>query len=654
MFAFSLSFFTDPHLRRNLAALGLSPRFGLPGQGDWVLVWGCKPVAQRGRVIARWRGAKVVTAEDGFLRSVRTGREGEPGFSFVLDDLGVYFETSRASRLQVHMDQVAATGPSAGAASHLDRWCRSGLSKYNVAEELSVDLPDRFVLVVDQTRGDASIPGAGASDVTFKAMLAAAKADHPDKTMVVKTHPETAAGHRGGHFSSGEADILYDRPARPVDLLARAEAVYCVSSLFGLEAILHGHKPVVFGDAFYAGRGLTEDRHARTQPKAALTREALFDATYLRYARYVDRARGVEIEFDGALDALSDLTRAFRVTGKPLVMAGMRLWKRGFLRRMFPALKKFDDAPSGAQDVAVWAGKVTPQILSACADHGTECYRMEDGFIRSRGLGAELVVPASVTLDDCGIYYDPSGPSRLEQLIAASTDLPETALSRAARLRAQVIETGISKYNLDGHAPSIGAAEGQEIVLVPGQVEDDQSILKGTSSVRTNTALLQAARQAFPKAWILYKPHPDVLAGLRDGGQKGADHADQVIENADISELLGRVDRVATMTSLTGFEALIRGIPVTVFGQPFYAGWSLTEDRVRQSERRKEPISLDGLVHAALIDYPYYWDPATGLPCGPETVVARLAERAPDRRSRRLRFLAKAQGLAASYAHLWR
>ena len=33
-----------------------------------------------------------------------------------------------------------------------------------------------------------------------------------------------------------------------------------------------------------------------------------------------------------------------------------------------------------------------------------------------------------------------------------------------------------------------------------------------------------------------------------------------------------------TMTSLAGFEALLRGKPVTTHGQPFYAGWGLTED----------------------------------------------------------------------------
>ncbi|MEM7439746.1 MAG: capsular polysaccharide biosynthesis protein [Pseudomonadota bacterium] len=659
VFAFSLSFFTNKHLRRGLAALGVKPRFGLPGKGDWVLVWGRKPVAKRGQAIARWRGARVLTLEDGFLRSVRTGREGEPGFSYVMDDLGIYFDTSAPSRLQQLMDQVAAEGPTSDAAKALSRWRASGLSKYNAGARTPLGgLPDSYVLVIDQTRGDASLIGAGASAETFETMLATAKAENPGKTILLKSHPEVSAGQRPGHFSPGDEDdavVFWDKGGPLGDFFAQAEAVYCVSSLMGLEAVLHGLRPIVFGDAFYCGRGLTDDRHARTPAKPALSVEGLFDATYRRYVRYVDRALGEEVGFDFALNALRDVTRAHRLTGRPLIMAGMRLWKRGFLRRMFASVARFDDAPvTPDTDVAVWAGKATPELVRSCSKAHKVLYRMEDGFLRSRGLGAELVVPASLALDDQGIYYDPSHPSRMEQLIAASVDLAAADLARAHALRQSVVEAGVSKYNLVGEGADFGNAPGQQIILVPGQVEDDQSILKGTAEVRTNAGLLGATRAAFPDAWIVYKPHPDVVAGLRDGGQPGSDAANQVLENESITDLLSRVDRVATMTSLTGFEALLRGIPVTVFGQPFYAGWGLTDDRAPKISRRGEPVTLDGLTHAALIDYPLYWDPVTGLPCGPESVVKRLSVVTPDRRSRRLRLLAKAQGLAASYAHLWR
>jgi capsular polysaccharide export protein len=37
--------------------------------------------------------------------------------------------------------------------------------------------------------------------------------------------------------------------------------------------------------------------------------------------------------------------------------------------------------------------------------------------------------------------------------------------------------------------------------------------------------------------------------------------------------LINQVNEVWTMTSLLGFEALIRGKSVTCLGLPFYCGW---------------------------------------------------------------------------------
>ena len=92
--------------------------------------------------------------------------------------------------------------------------------------------------------------------------------------------------------------------------------------------------------------------------------------------------------------------------------------------------------------------------------------------------------------------------------------------------------------------------------------------------------------------------------------------------------LLGMVDQVHCLTSLTGFEALLRGLPVTVWGSPFYAGWGLTADRGPPfpPERRLRQLSIDGLVAACLILYPRCLDPVTQLPCPPEVLLERLAQ----------------------------
>jgi len=189
---------------------------------------------------------------------------------------------------------------------------------------------------------------------------------------------------------------------------------------------------------------------------------------------------------------------------------------------------------------------------------------------------------------------------------------------------------------------------------VPGQVEDDASIRLGAGEVRSNLALLQNVRAENPDAVILYKPHPDVEAGLRPGAVEAEGLADQIVSGCDPAALLSKVEEVWTMTSLLGFEALLRGVSVTTIGAPFYAGWGLTHDLGDVPPRRRARPSLAGLVHATLIDYPRYLDPVTGKACPVEIVVERLVHGPLPRAGRCNRLLAKLQGAFATHAHWWR
>ena len=152
------------------------------------------------------------------------------------------------------------------------------------------------------------------------------------------------------------------------------------------------------------------------------------------------------------------------------------------------------------------------------------------------------------------------------------------------------------------------------MVLVPGQVEDDASIRFGCDTVQgvhTNLGLLQAARAQFPDAFIVFKPHPDVTSGNRVGRVALAvarQWADHVEVQASVVSCIEACDVVVTMTSLTGFDALLRGKQVVVHGRPFYAGWGLTQD-VLPVPRRERSLTLDELVAGALLHYPLYWDP---------------------------------------------
>lgn len=238
-------------------------------------------------------------------------------------------------------------------------------------------------------------------------------------------------------------------------------------------------------------------------------------------------------------------------------------------------------------------------------------FRVEDGFVRSRGLGAELVPALSLCLDQRGIYYDATRASDLKSLLQNGRELRRDQLIRVEKLIARLIKSNISKYNLTGRDADL--PQGYRI-LVPGQVQDDASVELGADKVRTNLDLLRKVRANHPDAIIPYMPHPDVIAGLRKGHidpETALEFCNQILENANIADLLDQVDVVHTITSLTGFEALLRGRDVTTCGAPFYAGWGLTSDLGKTPTRRQRQITVEELLHRTLIDYPRYWDPVT-------------------------------------------
>jgi len=281
-------------------------------------------------------------------------------------------------------------------------------------------------------------------------------------------------------------------------------------------------------------------------------------------------------------------------------------------------------AAAGDGTIAVWPSRM-PKRLETLA--GNRLVRIEDGFIRSIGLGADLHPPLSIVVDRSGIYYDPSRPSDLETILE-KVAFPPVLLARAEALIDTIILRGISKYASETPAP-VRARPTKRTILVPGQVEDDLSVRCGGAGVTGNLDLLRRARAAEPHAHILFKPHPDVDAGHRRGHVADTnlrEYADEIVRGESMPSLLARVDGVHVLTSLTGFEALLRGLDVTVHGQPFYAGWGLTRDLAVPVARRTRNLSLTELVAGTLILYPRYLDPVTERPCSPETLLQRFAE----------------------------
>ncbi|MGH8513797.1 MAG: hypothetical protein ACREV8_07620, partial [Gammaproteobacteria bacterium] len=292
-------------------------------------------------------------------------------------------------------------------------------------------------------------------------------------------------------------------------------------------------------------------------------------------------------------------------------------------------------------------------LETECARAGIELRHVEDGFVRSAGLGASFVQPSSLVFDSRGIFYDSRGPSDIEVMLEEA-EFPPDLVERARQLREKLVATRTTKYNVDAVRQERIDGKGRPIVLVPGQVEDDASIQRGSPTFKHNIDLLEAVRKRHPDAFVVYKPHPDVEAGFRRGrvpAERAQNFADRIVTNAPILDLIETCDSVETMTSLAGFEALLRGKPVTTHGQPFYAGWGLTEDLCPVA-RRTRGRSLDELVAVALILYPRYLDPISRLRCTPELLVERLASAGQRQRTPTEKLMRALQISAARALHI--
>lgn len=650
-----------PHLGALLGAerVVVRPTDGHAARVDAVVGWGNKANTAVARDFAERHHLPYWRAEDGFLRSIGLGHTGEPPLSMVLDDAGIYYDARQPSRLEQLLVTDGAGDPLDDPAllerarAAMARIRAGRLSKYNGSPVAPLELGpvrgDRRVLVVDQTRGDLSV-GCGLADAaSFEAMLAAALAESPEAEILVKTHPDVVSGAKRGYLEAvgGRPRVrLLADAVNPIALLEEVDRVYVVTSQLGFEALMLGKPVTCFGVPFYAGWGLTDDRADVPRRGRARTVEQLFAAAYLLYPRYVDPDSGEPCEIEPVIEHLALQRAEFARNRGTIYCFGYQFWKRRYVRaylrcpgnEILFCRSESDAAGCSSSSVLLsWGQRGLAPARALASKHGAALWRMEDGFLRSVGLGSDLVTPASLVVDREGIYYDPTSPSELESILEQFEPAPGE-LERARALREFIVAAGLSKYNV-GRDRAIDTPAGKTVVLVPGQVEDDASIQLGCRDIGTNAALLAAARQARPEAFIVYKPHPDVLSGNRRGqvSASAARAADLVVEDSTLAQCLAAADEIHTMTSLVGFEALLRGLRVVVYGQPFYSGWGLTEDR-HPLARRTRKLTLDALVAGALIRYARYLNPDTGRFTTPERTVARLrAERDRSARARALK-----------------
>ncbi len=588
----------------------------------------------------------LVHVRPGMIRSVGIHGAGEQPLSLWMDEVGDPFDAEQASRFELTLADPAwslSAELAQRAARCMESMRNAGLSRDNHGRPgfaLGPRSRER-VLVVDQARSDATIEQGDADGSSFDRMLQAAIAEHPQAEIVVAQIADAWQPPCLGHLTvsaAGRVRVL-DEARHAADLLADVDHVYVVTSTVGMEALIAGKPVTCFGAPFYAGWGLTRDRVATPRRRKGRTLEELFAAAYLCSTHYVHPETHEACELESVLAYLTLQRETFARNRGQVYCFGFTPWKfgyvRGYLRSpgsrvRFPRSARYALASGfGAESqLLVWGLKDRPEVRALGERYGVPVWRMEDGFLRSVGLGSDRTVPASLVVDKQGIYFDPTQPSDLESILEAG-GFSDAELERAQALRTLIVASRISKYNVgDRRALPTKPADGRRVVLVPGQVEDDASIQLGCEDICTNEGLLRAARECCPNDYVIFKPHPDVSSGNRKGAVSAdvlARLADEVVIDAPLPACLEIADEVHTMTSLVGFEALLRGLAVHAYGRPFYAGWGLTHDR-HPVARRTRRLTVDELVAGTLLRYPRYLSLQTGLFTTPERVITELRQ----------------------------
>jgi capsular polysaccharide export protein len=519
------------------------------------------------------------------------------------------------------------------------------ISKYNNASDIENSYftknTKRKVLIIAQTAGDASLEYGLGDKFTTKQMIDDAISENPNASIYIKLHPDVLTGKKSSDITSEDIPKqcnIIDEDVNPISLLKHFDKVYTKTSGMGMEALLLDLEVVCYGLPYYSGWGLTHDKQTCKRRTRTLTKEQLFAGAYILYTKYYNPYTYKKSDIIDTIQTISKYRSSTSQNDGKLYFFGFSRWKRGYTTPFFPALKNntiifcntLQDAQEKGLDekskVFIWGKKPFNEVVIYAKEQNIPLLRVEDGFVRSVSLGSDLTKAYSLVVDSRGIYFDPTGESDLEYILNTH-EFDQIILERAKKLQTYLIQNKISKYNADQevqlHLPDV--KKDQKVVMVPGQVEDDASIIYGAEGM-TNIELLEQARQNAPDAYIIYKPHPDVLAGNRKGNitkEDAMQFCDIIITHASLDSVLEVSDEVHTMTSLVGFEALIRKKVVYTYGLPFYAGWGLTND-AKVCERRTKKRSLDELVAAAFILYPRYIHPKTNHLCEIEVLLDEL------------------------------
>jgi len=363
--------------------------------------------------------------------------------------------------------------------------------------------------------------------------------------------------------------------------------------------------------------------------KRKLSVDEIFAGAYMLYSEYYNPYTHKKTDIFDTIDTIKKYRDIYLSNEGELYFFGFTRWKRKNIKNFFKPLNSnrlyfcssLEEAKAQGlkkdSKVYIWGKKEFRDVEKYCVNIN----RIEDGFIRSVTLGSDLTKAYSIVVDSMGIYFDPTQESELE-FILHNSKFDQELLERAKFVKNYLIEKKLSKYNIASDK-KIELKTNKKIVLVVGQVEDDASIIFGGNGMG-NLELLKKVKSK-TDGYIIYKPHPDVLAGNRKGNIQDSEvlkYADITIKDISLPSLLDMCDELHTITSLSGFEALIREKKVFTYGIPFYAGWGLSVDE-KQITRDKS-LTIDELVAGTLILYPRYINPTQDEFCEVEVLIEEV------------------------------
>ncbi|HEC1812647.1 TPA: capsular polysaccharide biosynthesis protein [Campylobacter lari] len=603
---------------------------------DVFVGWGRKKSGLKAIELAKKHNAKFLLLEDGFLRSLNLGVEKSPSFSIVKDDVGIYYDATSPSKLENILNTCEfSTKELEQSKKAIELIKKEKLSKYNnnlcIPKELFGTNEER-ILIITQVENDASLKFGLADGFSTQEIINEAIKENPNAKIYIKIHPDVLSGKKQSDFDVQDLQnrcVIIKENYNPIELLSYFKKVYTKTSGMGFEALMLGCKCVCYGVPFYAGWGLTQDKLECKRRLKKRTLEEIFYAAYILYSEYFNPCLNQKSDIFDTIYTLAKYKKIEQANSNTLYFLGFTLWKRWFMKPFFKAknnkiiflnsLNELYKAKLNFEDkIFIWGKKYDKTSLAK--DFSNEIFLVEDGFLRSVFLGSDLTRPFSLIIDSKGLYVDPSKPSDLEDILQNYV-FDENLKQRAKKLISTITQNKFSKYNGLKHE-KLNFNTNKKIILIPAQVEDDASMILGGAGFNT-LKLLQSVRKANENAFIVFKPHPDVLSGNRKGLKDKSiilKYCDEIMENVSIDSAINVCDEVHTITSTSGFDALLRGKKVVVYGKPFYAGWGLTSD-LHEIPRRTRVLSLEELVAGVLILYPRYIHPKSKNLCEVELAL---------------------------------